>query len=309
MKPHMVNPLPARGTVAASRLQLPPGPWTSVLDCLCARFSAISRAQWLDRIARGRVLDAAGLPIAVDTPYRVGAQIRYFREVVDEAAIAATESVLYADAHLVVADKPHGLPVTPAGKFVCETLLTRLIHRLGNPDLVPLHRIDHDTAGLVLFSANPRSRAAYHALFSERGIDKGYEALARPLPALTFPLTRRSRLLRGEPFFRMREGEGEPNSETRIAVIERGEHLWRYALTPLTGRKHQLRVHMAALGASIINDRCYPVLCDANPDSSERPLQLLAKSLAFVDPLDGRQRRFESALTLDLLHLAADTVF
>ncbi|MDP1697035.1 MAG: pseudouridine synthase [Xanthomonadaceae bacterium] len=305
----MVNPLPARGTVAASRLQLPPGPWTSMLDCLCARFPAISRAHWLDRIARGRVLDANGTPIAVDAPYRVGAQIRYFREVADEAPIAATESVLYADAHLVVADKPHGLPVTPAGKFVSETLLRRLIHRLDNPDLVPLHRIDRATAGLVLFSANPRSRAAYHALFRERGIDKGYEALARPLPALTFPLTRRSRLLRGEPFFRMREGEGEPNSESRVAVIERGEHLWRYALTPLTGRKHQLRVHMAALGAPIINDRCYPVLCDANPDGSERPLQLLAKSLTFVDPLDGRQRRFESALTLDLLHLAADTVF
>jgi len=287
-------------TIAASRLQLPPGPWTSVLDGLCARFPAISRERWLDRIARGRVLDAAGLPIAVDAPYRVGLQIRYFREVVDEPRIAATETVLYVDAHLVVADKPHGLPVAPTGRFVSETLLMRLIDRLGNADLVPLHRIDRDTAGLVLFSANPRSRAAYHALFRERGIDKVYQALARPLPALAFPLTRRSRLLRGEPFFRMMEGEGEPNSETRIDVIERGQQLWRYALAPLTGRKHQLRVHMAALAAAIVNDRCYPVLCAAPPDDGERPLQLLAKSLAFVDPLDGRQRRFESLLTLDL---------
>jgi tRNA pseudouridine32 synthase/23S rRNA pseudouridine746 synthase len=285
---------------AASRLQLPPGPWTSVLDCLCARFPAIGRARWLDRFARGRVLDANGTPIAVDAPYRVGAQITYFREVVDEPQIAATESVLYADDHLVVADKPHGLPVTPAGGFVAETLLARLIHRLGNPDLVPLHRIDRATAGLVLFSANRRSRAAYHALFRERGIGKEYEALARPLPAMEFPLTRRSRLLRGEPFFRMMEGEGEPNSETRVAVIERSERLWRYALAPLTGRKHQLRVHMAALGAPIVNDRCYPVLCDARPDDGERPLQLLAKSLAFVDPLEGRPRRFESLLKLDV---------
>lgn len=294
--------------IAASRWQLPPGPWVSVLDGLCARFPAISRACWLERMARGRVLDAAGLPIAADTPYRVGMQIRYFREVVDEPHIAASESVLYADHHLVVADKPHGLPVMPGGEHVRETLLTRLIHRMGNCDLVPLHRIDRDTAGLVLFSANPRSRAAYHALFRERGIEKGYEALARPLPALQFPLTRRSRLLRGEPFFRMCEADGEPNSETRIAVIERGEPLWRYALAPISGRKHQLRVHMAALGAPIINDRCYPLLCSAPQDDSARPLQLLAKSLAFVDPLDGRQRRFVSALTLDLQHASADAL-
>lgn len=296
----MSSPLPAPDSAAASRLQLPPGPWVSVLDCLCARFPAISRVHWLERIARGRVLDSAGLPIAVDAPHRAGAQIRYFREVADEPPIAATETVLYADEHLVVADKPHGLPVAPTGRFVSETLLTRLIHRLGNPDLVPLHRIDRDTAGLVLFSANPVTRAPYHRLFSDRGIVKGYEALARPLPMQDFPLTRRSRLLRGEPFFRMREGEGEPNSETRIAVLERSDRWWRYALAPLTGRKHQLRVHMAALGAPIVNDRCYPVLCDALPDDGERPLQLLAKSLAFVDPLEGRPRRFESLLKLDV---------
>lgn len=293
--------VPKRGVIAASRLQLPPGPWASVLDCLCARFPAISRARWLDRIARGRVLDDAGLPIGVDTPHRAGVQIRYFREVVDEPPIAASEAVLYVDKHLVVADKPHGLPVAPTGRFVNETLLTRLIHRLGNPDLVPLHRIDRDTAGLVLFSANPQSRAPYHRLFAEHGIRKGYEALARPLPAIAFPLTRRSRLLRGEPFFRMMEGEGKPNSETWIAVLERGEHWWRYALTPRTGRKHQLRVHMAALGAPIANDRWYPVLCDTQSDADAQPLQLVARSLAFVDPLDGHPRRFESLLGLAAL--------
>lgn len=286
---------------AASRLQLPPGPWASVLDCLCARFPAISRARWLERIARGRVLDDAGLPIAANTPHRAGAQIRYFREVTDEPPIAASEAVLYVDQHLVVADKPHGLPVAPTGRFVNETLLTRLIHRLGNPDLVPLHRIDRDTAGLVLFSAHPQTRAPYHRLFAERGISKGYEAVARPLPAIAFPLTRRSRLLRGEPFFRMMEGEGEPNSETRIVVLERGERWWRYTLTPRTGRKHQLRVHMAALGAPIANDRCYPVLCDRQSDTEAQPLQLLARSLAFVDPLDGRPRQFESLLGLAAL--------
>lgn len=284
--------------LAASRLQLPPGPWSTVLDCLCARFPAIARETWVDRFARGRVLDASGAPLAVDAPYRLGAEIRYFREVADEVAIPFHETVLHVDAHLVVADKPHFLPVTPAGGHVRETLLARLVQRLGNPGLVPLHRIDRDTAGLVLFSANPATRDAYQALFRQRRIHKRYEAIAPALPGLAFPRVHASRLEAGEPFFRMREVEGAPNSETRIDVVERAGAWWRYALEPVTGRKHQLRVHMAALGAPIRNDRLYPQLMPAATDDYARPLQLLARSLAFVDPLSGVERRFESGLRL-----------
>jgi tRNA pseudouridine32 synthase/23S rRNA pseudouridine746 synthase len=284
--------------LSASRLQLPPGPWRSVLDCLCARFPAIAREVWIDRFARGRLLDASGAPLAVDAPYRLGAEIRYFREVVDESAIPFQETVLHVDAHLVVADKPHFLPVTPAGGYVRETLLARLVQRLGNPDLVPLHRIDRDTAGLVLFSANPATRDAYQALFRQRRIHKRYEAIAPALPGLAFPLVHASRLEAGEPFFRMREVEGAANSETRIDVIERGGALWRYALEPVTGRKHQLRVHMAALGAPILNDRLYPQLAPAADDDYARPLKLLARELGFVDPVSGVERWFESGLRL-----------
>ncbi len=288
----------------SSRLQLPPGPWATVLDCLCARFPAIAREVWIARFARGLVLDAAGAALAVDVPYRCGAEVGYFREVVDEPAIPFEETILHADVDLVVADKPHFLPVMPAGRFVRETLLARLVRRLGNPDLVPLHRIDRDTAGLVLFSANPATRAAYQDLFRLRRIDKGYEAMAPALLALEREsvLVRRSRLVRGEPFFRMREAAadeaGAANSETRVEVLERGEAGWRYALTPVTGRKHQLRVHMAALGAPILDDPLYPVLRERADDDYSRPLQLLAKSLAFVDPLSGRARRFDSGRRL-----------
>ncbi|WP_049620966.1 RluA family pseudouridine synthase [Frateuria defendens] len=282
----------------ASTLHLPPGPWATVLDGLAAHFPAIGREQWLDRIARGRVLDGAGQPIAPHTPYREGARIRYFREVADEPEIPFEATVLHADAHLVVADKPHFLPVTPAGGYVRETLLARLIRQLDNPQLVPLHRIDRATAGLVLFSANPATRAAYQALFPERRIRKRYEALAPPLPQQAFPLVRRSRIEPGEPFFRMREAPGATNSETRLDVIERGTSHWRYALHPHTGRKHQLRVHMAALGAPILNDPFYPSLQDEAPDDYARPLKLLAQELAFLDPLTGEARTFTSQLAL-----------
>ena len=287
-----------RDDAVASRLQLPPGPWPTLLDCLCERFPAIARDAWIDRFRRGRVQDASGAPFAVDAPYRLGAEIRYFREVADEPAIPFEEALLHVDAHLVVADKPHFLPVTPVGRHVRETLLARLQRRLDNRDLVPLHRIDRDTAGLVLFSANPATRDAYQALFREHRIDKRYEALAPARPSLPFPLTRRTRLVRGDPFFRMQEVDGEPNSETRIDVIDRTGPLWRYALEPATGRKHQLRVHMAALGAAIHNDATYPVMTRTAPDDYTRPLQLLARCLRFVDPLSGVERVFASNFSL-----------
>jgi tRNA pseudouridine32 synthase/23S rRNA pseudouridine746 synthase len=294
----MRTPPPTIDGLAASTLQLPPGPWPTVLDCLCARFPAVPRAQWLDRMARGRVVHGDGVRVTPDTPHRIGLEVHYYREVVDEAPIPFDEVVLHLDDHLLVADTPHLLPVMPAGAHVHETLLARLVRRTGNPALAPLHRLDRETAGLVLFSTHPDSRARYQALFRERRIDKAYEALAAPLPHVAFPHVRTSRLVAGEPFFRMREVEGTPNSETRIDVLTRGGAQWRYALTPVTGRKHQLRVHMAALGAPITNDPLYPSLVARAPGDHAAPLLLLAKQLSFVDPLTGAERRFSSTFAL-----------
>jgi tRNA pseudouridine32 synthase / 23S rRNA pseudouridine746 synthase len=289
---------PSIDGLTASTLQLPPGPWSCVLDCLCERFPAVARAQWLERMARGRVVDGDGRRVTAETPYRVGLEVHYYREVPDEPPVPFDEVVLHADADLLMADKPHFLPVTPAGAHVHETLLGRLIRRTGNHALAPLHRIDRDTAGLVLFSTNPHSRARYQALFRERQIEKRYEAIAPALPNVAFPCVRSSRIVAGEPFFRMQEIEGEANSETRIDVLARGDGYWRYALTPITGRKHQLRVHMAALGAPIANDAMYPSLIPRAAGDYLAPLQLLARTLSFTDPLSGVERAFSSHFQL-----------
>lgn len=281
-----------RDGVPASRLQLPPGPWTTVFEALCARFPGVDASTWHERFARGRVLDGRGEAIDLATPYRLGAEVQYFREVADEPEIPFAETVVHADAHLVVACKPHFLPVAPTGAYVRETLLTRLVRRLGNAALVPLHRIDRETAGLVLFSADPDTRARYQALFAARRIRKQYLAIAPPLPRLAFPCVHRSRLEAGEPFFRMQEVPGEPNSETLVDVLARGRERWTYRLEPVTGRKHQLRVHMSALGAPIQHDRFYPHLQAQGPDDHARPLQLFAQALGFDDPLTGEPRRF-----------------
>jgi tRNA pseudouridine32 synthase/23S rRNA pseudouridine746 synthase len=105
-------------------------------------------------------------------------------------------------------------------------------------------------------------------------------------------------MVESTPFFRMQEAAGEPNSETRIELIEQRETCSWYRLRPLTGKKHQLRVHMAALGIPIINDTFYPVVHPCKGDDLSAPLQLLAREIAFVDPLDGRPRHFASQRTL-----------
>ncbi|MEO7916236.1 MAG: pseudouridine synthase [Dokdonella sp.] len=289
---------PAINGVNASTVLLLAGPWPTLLDALCARFPYLSRDRWLSRFARKRVIDPQGQALSADAAHVGETIVHYYREVDDEQVIPFEEIIVHADADLIIADKPHFLPVTPAGRHVEETLLARLIRRYHEPDLVPLHRIDAGTAGLVMFSRNPATRATYQALFRKQRINKRYEALAPPLPDLDFPLLRQSRIVAGEPFYRMREVDGEPNAQTRIEVIDRGETLWRYALFPVSGRQHQLRVQMASLGAPLLNDDVYPAIDRRNHDDFRRPLQLLARALEFGDPISGEQRCFESTRAL-----------
>ncbi|MDQ0008459.1 tRNA pseudouridine32 synthase/23S rRNA pseudouridine746 synthase [Luteibacter jiangsuensis] len=284
-----------------SRIVLPPGGWASIVDFLCERFPAVDREAWIERMERGAVT-ADGVEVHRLAPYRPGAVVTYRREVPDEPRIPFEETILHIDDDLVVVDKPHFLPVMPAGRYVEETLSVRLVRRLDNPDLVALHRLDRATAGLVVFSARPSSRDGYTRLFRDRAIEKTYEAVAAPMPGRTeddFPFVHESRLEPGEPFFRMREVEGAANARTRIDVIERGAQHWLYRLQPVTGRKHQLRVHMAALGAPIAGDPLYPVLREEAAGFTD-PLRLLARELRFVDPLTGTERVFRSERHLDL---------
>lgn len=283
----------------ASTLHLPPGNWTTVLECLCSHFPVISKKIWIARFNEGLILDADGHSLAKNHPYRQNLRIHYFREVEDESPIPFDEKIIYRDDHLLITDKPHFLPVMPAGRYVKETLQNRLARRFPSLDMSPLHRIDRHTAGLVMFSCNARSRGVYQQMFREKRIIKHYQAIAPALTDRTFPFLHRSCLKAGDPFFRMEEVEGESNSETRLDVLERRETFWRYALSPITGKKHQLRVHMAGLGAPICNDPFYPTLLDDGVDDYNKPLKLLANRIVFTDPLTGRRHDFESGLSLD----------
>jgi tRNA pseudouridine32 synthase/23S rRNA pseudouridine746 synthase len=276
---------------------LAPGSSGALIDALCARYPFIGADEWTARFSAGDIVDDAGVALARDTPASPGLVVHYYRPVA-EPPIADDEHVLAEEPRLLVVDKPHFMPTTPAGRWYEQSLVRRLRRRYDEPELTPLHRLDRLTAGLVLVARNAEARTAYQALFRERRIHKRYEALAPALPQLAFPHVRESRIDRHPDGFRVHEVPGEPNARTRIDVLERDGPIWRYALEPETGRMHQLRMHMAALGAPIVGDPWYPTAVAATVDNPAAPLRLLALEIAYTDPFDGKPRRWRSRLSI-----------
>jgi tRNA pseudouridine32 synthase/23S rRNA pseudouridine746 synthase len=311
---------PLRDGVSASRVAVSAGPWTTLADFLAARLPAAT--DWPDRLARGEVLNAQGQAVAPDALCVPGQVLWYWRHPPPEAAPPEDIAVLHQCEHLVAVDKPHFMSVTPGGRHLHQTVLVRLKRLLGIETLTPMHRLDRETAGVLLFIVRAQDRHAYQTLLREREVHKVYEAVAPWREDLAFPLDCSNRLVEppGADFMQMQVQPGEPNAQTRIELIRRlgpppagwpmadgtavGE-IAHYRLLPLTGRKHQLRMHLNGLGLPIVGDRIYPRLwpeppLGAPPDWTS-PLQLLARDIAFTDPVTGQARRFSSRRVLALV--------
>ena len=284
-----------------SIVTLPNGgePYPSILEFLVMRFPTVAREEWEQRISEGKVLAEGGIPITMATGYVPRARIFYFREVAVERAIPFQEQVLFQDGHILVACKPHFLPVTPGGAYVEECLLNRLRKRGDIDYLEPIHRIDRETAGIVMFSVNPKTNRLYHALFRNHEVEKSYLALSEGIP---FPgeteWNVENRIVSGEPWFRMKTAAGTANSRSRIQLAGISGDRASFLLTPYSGKTHQLRIHMSGLGFQILNDRLYPELQPETDDDFTKPLQLIAKELTFRDPVSGKDMAFESQRTL-----------
>ncbi|MFF3752751.1 pseudouridine synthase [Streptomyces sp. NPDC002018] len=298
------SPLPQRDGIDPVRLRLPADPageWTTVRDHLVARFGDAIGVERVDAILRaGRFVGVDG-PVAGEEPYTAGRYVWFHREFAPEERVPFGIGIVYRDERIVVADKPHFLATTPRGRHVTETALARLRRELGLPELQPAHRLDRLTAGLALFVVRTGDRGAYQTLFRDRRVRKEYEAVAAYDPAVALPVTVRSRIEKERGTLAAREVPGEPNSESRIELLEHRGGLGRYRLSPATGRTHQLRVHMNSLGLPLLHDPVYPVVREEGPpgqDDYTRPLQLLARVLEFTDPVTGEPYRFESRLRL-----------
>ncbi|MBF0259073.1 MAG: pseudouridine synthase [Desulfamplus sp.] len=277
-----------------------------VLDFLSLRFPGISKDVWQTRIKFGKVLDTNGNPLTLESLCVPHSKVYYFREVNSEPVVPFSESIIFQNEHLLVADKPHFLPVIPGGSHVNESLLNRLKIRTGILDLVPVHRIDMETAGLVLFSVEKKSRGLYQKLFMAGKIRKSYMALTHCPISSSGALAENSRywiiknrIVQGDPWFRMKiDPAGMVNSITRVETLEIMNNKALLRLLPETGKKHQLRLHLSSEGCPIVNDRFYPELLPKSPPDFNNPLQLLAYRLEFMDPVLGHPMDFISSFTI-----------
>lgn len=300
---------------------MPPG---SAIDALQARFPALADPQATElaaRFARGEVVDAHGRPWAADADVGPGDELWFHRELREESVPDVDLSILHQDDHLLVLDKPHDMATMPRGAHVLASALVRLRRATGIADLVPLHRLDRRTAGVLAFGIRPAERAAYQQLFARGEVDKVYEARVRPAQEMrsarggpSHSLLRegdvlRDHLLKRQGDLRTQVLPGEPNAETRVGrVAVEADGTVQVTLHPRTGRTHQLRVQLSSRGVPILGEDLYGPRQEAAPTGSrpsappasepDLPLQLLARSLAFRDPMTGRQHRFESGRTL-----------
>jgi len=265
-------------------------PEATLRDHLLTRLAV--PAEHLDRmIAEGRFVDDRGRPITATDPYRPHIFVWFHRDLPEEAEVPHEVGILYRDDRIVVVDKPHFLSTIPRGRHIRESVIVRLRQQLGLPELGAAHRLDRSTAGVLLLTTERRWRAAYQGLFEQRLTDKTYEALAPVRDEVAFPRTVRSHLRKDRGVLQAYEVPGrEPNAVTEIDLVERRGGVGRYRLHPLTGKTHQLRLHLNSLDLPILNDPLYPVHRDVSLDDFSAPLQLVARELAYRDPVDGTQR-------------------
>jgi tRNA pseudouridine32 synthase/23S rRNA pseudouridine746 synthase len=271
----------------------------TVLQFLCAHFPYIAETVWRERIVQGKVHWFNGPAITEQTPFMPSKRLCYYREVAAEPVVPFAHHILYQDQHIIVADKPHFLPVTPGGDYVNECLLARLKRQTGIDDIVPVHRLDRETAGVVLFSINAQSRAAYYQLFSAGTVQKHYLAVAQLTPdakQVTLPQHWHiaNRIEKSQPRFINTIVPGEVNARSAICLSARQGTLGLFQLIPHTGKTHQLRLHMLSMGMPILHDKYYPVLQAKATPQFDQPLQLLARQLSFIDPLTSQIQTFSS---------------
>ncbi len=291
-------PLPVRDGLNPSRIRFPEsGPWETAVEYLTQRFYS-DRTRLLEKVDAGEVVDADGSTIDRRTPFVADSFAYLYRDPMPEPRVPFKIEILHRDDSLLVVDKPHFLATMPRGAYIVESALVRLRRELNLPDLSPLHRLDRVTAGVLMFSLRPEQRGAYQQLFAHRKVTKYYEAIADHRPEISLPVTVASRIMKERGTPTAQEIPGEPNSSTRIEMLDvRGADAL-YGLHPATGKVHQLRLHMCSLGLPIHGDNFYPRLLDLPRDDYSAPLQLLARSVAFQDPLTGQQRSYRSRRTL-----------
>ena len=263
---------------------------------LAARWPHSTGQEWESRIASGRVL-LDGAPAGPDTPLRAGQELRWQRPPWREPAAPAAFAILHRDPDLLVVAKPAGLPTLPGAGFLERTLLSLV--QAHHPEAVPVHRLGRFTSGLVLFARTGEARRRLSCAWTT--VEKRYRALATGTPARdTFAIA----VAIGpvpHPLLGTVHGasaDGRP-SRSEVTVLERREGSFLCDVRLLTGRPHQIRIHLAAAGHPLVGDPLYALGGVPHADGPGVPgdpgYLLHAAELRLAHPRDGRDLLVSSA--------------
>lgn len=230
-----------------------------------------------------------GQPLIPGTPLERPVPAWFHPPVPPEPDIPFAHSVVFEDRDLIVVDKPGFVPSTSNGRIVRETIQTRLRLQYGEDDIVPLHRLDRLTSGILVCSRRRRTRAAYQRLFQDRLVDKTY--VARVVGEVTVGEAWESvelRLLKERGRRQVRVADDGVATQTWLRRVSPDQ----VEVRPVTGHTHQIRVVLNQLGMPILGDDTYPVDLGLALYDFSTPLHLRAVSVGFRDPFSGAGRAF-----------------
>lgn len=296
------KPLPPRAGIDAVRVRLPDPPDRGSIERELIRVFPDRAAEIRESLAAGGVVDRFGNPVGEFARPVKGEDVWLHLPPPPEPEVPGALEIVYRDSDLLVVDKPHFLATTPRAGHIRQTALTWARVATGEDELVPAHRLDRGTAGLVVMAVHPQVRAALAGQFQQRGVNKRYLAVSH-LPA-DAPQTfeRRSRIFKQHGIFQGEEIEGPPNAHTRGRLLAEADgadgRVGLWLLEPTTGQTHQLRIHLNALGMPIVGDDLYPCMRGVEAEDFDAPLQLLAAALECAHPVSGERMRFTSPRTL-----------
>lgn len=233
----------------------------TVLDYYSQRYRHSSPTQWRDRIAAGQIL-LDGCPTTAESQLQQGQQLTYRRSPWVEPDAPLSFEVLYEDADLLAIAKPSGLPVMPGGGYLEHTLLWQLKRHYPQETPVPIHRLGRGTSGLVLLGRSPLGKSHLTQQLYDRQMGKVYRALARGISAedefsidrtigkIPHPVIGYIYGAASEGFF--------ARSDCRV-LQRRSDDTMLVEVTILTGRPHQIRIHLAAAGFPLVGDPLYEI--------------------------------------------------